>query len=348
MAPHPQPPSLILHADDFGFNAAVTSGILEAFRSGLLTGTSLLTNAPAADIAVEQWRRLESARQAGELPSSAARRRLGDAVTPFDLGAHLNLTQGVPLTAGAFPGKLLNAAGRFLGPGALYRRLCSQGGRWRGGIRAELQAQVEWLLHRGLTPTHLNGHQYVEMMPVVSGIIADLAREYRLLYVRAATEPGHWRTSLSPGLRLTNCCLSGVKQYYARRWAAALDRAGLAHADAFFGASHAGLIDLAMVRRFIVRAGKHGLTEMALHPGGLSREPDQREIEAGWHDPLAAARPGELALLRSAELAELLAENEFQLGRFSNCQPRTKNRGEPRLPRQAPRMRVFHPKSMPA
>lgn len=321
MAPPPQPPSLILHADDFGFNAAVTAGILEAFRSGLLTGTSLLANAPAADFAVDQWRRLESARQAGELPSSATRRRLGDAATPFDLGAHLNLTQGVPLTAGAFPHELLDAAGRFPGPGALYRRLCSQGGRWRGAIRGELQAQVEWLLDRGLTPTHLNGHQYVEMMPVVSGVIAELAQEYRVLYVRAATEPGHWRTSLSPGLRLTNCCLSGVKQYYARRWAAALDRAGLAHADAFFGASHAGQINLALVRHFLRRAGKHGLTEMALHPGCLPREPAQREIAAGWHDPLAAARPGELALLRSAELAEILMEKGFQLGRFSACRP---------------------------
>lgn len=356
--------ALILHADDFGMNAAVTEGIIEAFGSGLLTSTSLLANAPAAEFALEQWRRLDVARQSGDLPSQTNRRRLGDlnlpfdacrneftkedglpspspknrdgleiparrdshyasrlrnptAARPFDLGVHLNLTQGIPLTAGRFPSELLDTSNCFLGPGRLYRRLRSNGRRWYDAIRDELRAQVTWLFDRGVTPTHFNGHQYVEMMPVVSEIIAELAGEYRVRYVRAAIEPRHWRTSLQPGFRLANGCLSHVKQHYAHRWAAMLDRFGINHADAFFGSSHAGCITLAIMRRFARQARKHSLVEIAFHPGQSSREKTLRHDVDGWHDPLSAARANELALLCSSELAELLATSSFQLGRMS-------------------------------
>lgn len=315
--PQPQLPSLILHADDFGLNAAVTDGIIEAFSSGLLTSTSLLANAPAAEYALEQWQRLELARRSGDLPSQATRRRLGDPEAPFDLGVHLNLTQGVPLTGGAFPNELVDTSGRFLGPGRLYCRLCSNGRRWYEAIRDELETQTKWLLDRGVTPTHFNGHQYVEMMPVVSDIIAELAQEFRVQCVRAAVEPGHWRSSLLPGLRVTNWCLSHVKQHYAHRWAAMLDRFGITRADAFFGSSHAGRIDLAVMRRFVRLAPKHGLVEIAFHPGQAPRGEIPQEVIDGWHDPLAAARPSELALLCSSKLADLLATSSFQLDRIS-------------------------------
>lgn len=317
--PRQQPAALILHADDFGFNVAVTEGIVEAFRAGLLTGTSLLTNAPAAELAVEQWRRLECARRAEGLSSQAARRQLGDPDAPFDLGAHLNLTQGTPLTADVFPGELLDGAGCFPGPGALYRRLCLRGRRWAHALRDELRAQICWLLDRGLTPTHLNGHQYVEMMPVVSEIIVDLTRQYQVPYVRAAVEPGHWRTSLLPGVKLGNFCLSHVKQHYARRWATTLDRAGVAHAAAFFGSSHAGHIDLAIMRHFLRHTRKRLLAEIAFHPGRPPREADAQKSIGDWHDPLALARPSELAMLCSAQFAELLATNSLQLARFPSA-----------------------------
>ena len=89
------------HADDFGMNRAVTDGILQGFRQGLLTSTSLLANAPDAGRALAEWDRLEQDRRGGVLPSSALRKRLGDPDCPFDLGVHLNLTQGRPLRPAA-------------------------------------------------------------------------------------------------------------------------------------------------------------------------------------------------------------------------------------------------------
>lgn len=309
--------SLILHADDFGMNAAVTHGIIEAFSDGLLTSTSLLANAPAAELAIGEWRKLDGVRRMDALSSAERRCRLGDEGSPFDLGVHLNLTQGRPLAGSAFPAELLDSAGRFLSPGRLFLRLRASGRPWRAAIERELAAQIEWLVDRGIQPTHLNGHQYVEMMPVVSELVPLLAKRYGIGYIRAASEPGHWRTSLRPGWRASNWCLSFVKRYHADRWRRTLDTAGVAHAGAFFGASHAGLIDVSLMRRFLRLARNRALLEIALHPG---RSPDQRTDGGhadGWRDPLALVRPGELQVLCSPALADLIASENMFLGRLS-------------------------------
>lgn len=311
------PANLILHADDFGMNAAVTHGIIEAFSNGLLTSTSLLANAPAAELAVDEWRKLEGIRQTDTLASAERRRRLGDDGSPFDLGVHLNLTQGRPLTGPIFPAELLDSAGRFLSPGRLFLRLRASGRTRQAAIKRELAAQIEWLVVRGIRPTHLNGHQYVEMMPVVSELVPLLAERNGIRYIRAASEPGHWRTSLSPGWRVSNWCLSFVKRHYADRWRRTLDTAGVAHADAFFGASHAGLIDVSLMGRFLRLARNHALVEIALHPGRSPDQPTDGSHADGWRDPLALARSAELQVLCSPAPADLIASENMFLGRLS-------------------------------
>ena len=117
--PSAAPPSSVrriaLHADDLGMNPAVSDGIFQGFEQGLLTSTSLLSNAPDAARALDRWRQLESRRAEGSLESTARRRRLQDPAQPFDLGIHLNLTQGRPLTAARYPAELLDARGCFPG-----------------------------------------------------------------------------------------------------------------------------------------------------------------------------------------------------------------------------------------
>ena len=309
---------LVLHADDFGMNAAVTHGIVDGFSAGLLTSTSLLTNAPAAGLAVARWRQLEERRSAGALPSMPRRSRVGDGEAPFDLGVHLNLTQGRPLIGPRYRDELLDEEGRFLPPGGLFRRLLLGAGRWRAAIEQELSAQIEWLLDHCLTPTHLNGHQYIEMMPVIAQIVPQLARRFSISYVRAAREPGHWRTSLWPGMRVAQCGVSLVKQFYAGRSQSRLRSAGLDAADAYFGTSHAGRIDLALLGRFLQLSARRHRIEVALHPGREMADSSVDHARAdGWADPLARRRPAELSLLCSSDLAELLIAGDFRLGRLN-------------------------------
>ena len=49
----PAPRYLIVNGDDFGLSAQVNAGILHAYRSGILTNTSLMVTALAWEEAVE-------------------------------------------------------------------------------------------------------------------------------------------------------------------------------------------------------------------------------------------------------------------------------------------------------
>ena len=305
---------VILHADDFGMNAAVTEGIVEGFADGLLTSTSLLTNGPAAGLAITAWRRLEMQRQSGRLPSQRRRDELGDDGGPFDLGVHLNLTQGRPLTGPGYADELVDDAGLFLPPSRLFGKLLFGGGRWREPIERELSAQIAWLLDHRLQPTHLNGHQYVEMMPVLAELVPQLARRFSIGYVRAAREPGHWRTSVWPSARVGKCGVSFVKQFFARRFRRRLIDTDINTADAYFGTSHAALIDAGLVDRFLRLAAGCRQIEIGMHPG--CRADVHTGGLAGWSDPLADLRPAELEMLCSADLAAVLVAHRVHLGRL--------------------------------
>ncbi|HEX5442734.1 MAG TPA: ChbG/HpnK family deacetylase [Pirellulales bacterium] len=319
---HAHAPRVVLHADDLGLNHSVTRGILEGFEAGVLTSAALLANAPAAEQALDAWQALLEAHRAGRLASTAARRRLGDSPGDFDLGVHLNLTQGRPLTGQRFPRQLLNDRGEFLPPGQLFSRLIWRGGRCRDAIHAELAMQVELLMAHGLEPTHLNGHQYVELMPVVCELVPRLAADYAITAVRVPREPRHWLTSLRPGFRPGNWLLSYAKQWFARRYAARIDAAGCRHAGAYFGASHAGCVDMRVCEMFLCAGRGRGLVEIAFHPGfpGGEFEADRwsAPTQQAWSDPLATWRPAELALLCSPAFGDLIERHGWRLGRLGS------------------------------
>ena len=312
---------VVLHADDFGFNHETTWGITEGFETGLLTSTALLANAPAAAEALESWANLIERQRSGRLGSAPARRRLCDGHAAFDLGFHRTLTQGRPLIGRQFPSELLDGQGNFLPPGRLLLRLLRYADKCREAVGAELRAQVQFLKARGVAPTHLNGHQYVEMMPVISELVVELARSFSIAVVRVAREPRFWITSLRPGVRTTNWLLSHAKQFFAQRFATLVDAAGLARPAAYFGSSHAGRIDLRICELFLRASKGQGIVELGLHPGSPAAqcEDDQRSVPtlSRWHDPLAALRPAELALLKSPTLVETLLRHRCRLGRLT-------------------------------
>ena len=179
-------------------NRAVSDGILHGFRHGLLTSTSLLANAPDAARALSQWKGLLIERSNGWLPSAEARRRLDDPDCPFDLGVHLNLTQGRPL-GDRYPGELLDAEGRFPGVFSLFARLRRSGDKLRDAIRDEWRRQIQFLCDHGLRPTHLNGHQYVEMLPATAEIVPELMKHFGIKAVRVAWEPALLRNTALHG-----------------------------------------------------------------------------------------------------------------------------------------------------
>jgi len=303
-------------------NAAVTDGILSAFRDGLLTSTSILTNAPDCARAISRWQELQSQIAQCSLPSAGPRERLCDSLSPFDLGIHLNLTQGRPLTAKRYPARLLDDAGRFPGVFGLASRLLISGGKYRAAIEREMAAQIEVLLDHGIVPTHLNAHQYIDLFPAVAAIVPELLRRYSIRVVRVPWECGLTRTTLLRRVEPANFCLGQIKRLFAFRHLVAMTRQGVSHPAGFFGTSHAGRISFDLMQTFVTSAGP-GLTEIGMHPGcpvlqGESAPAHDGSDDDGWHDPLAHSRPGELSVLTSPELVGLLESQQIRLARLSD------------------------------
>jgi predicted glycoside hydrolase/deacetylase ChbG (UPF0249 family) len=336
---------VVLHADDLGLNAAVTDGIMQGFRRGLLTSTSILANAPDAHRALSLWKQLQDDFSAEAVPSKETRRYLDDPADPFDLGVHLNLTQGRPLSGKEYPRELLDRKGCFLGIFSLFSRLLRCDAVALRKVRNELARQIEFVLDRGLQPTHVNGHQYIELLPAVSALLPELLESYQIRTVRVAEEPHLTRTTLFAGYSPQTWALAMIKRYYARRFHAIADRLGVNYPDHFHGTAHAGQITFEVMRRFLEfpspsarGAGDEGwegiastitfsssakLIEIGLHPAmpvseiTAEKNISHQALADGWTDPLSAHRPQELQLLTSPELAEYFTQRRIRLGRLS-------------------------------
>jgi chitin disaccharide deacetylase len=312
-----KPRRLILHADDFGMNAAVNAGVVRGFTHGLLTSTSVLANAPGFTAALTRWHDLAARFARDDLRSLEVRRRLADSMTPFDLGVHLNLTQGRPLTGERYPRQMLDRNGLFPGVFGLAARLMKSGTRFCPEIKAELCAQIEAVVDSGNAPTHLNAHQYVDIFPAISTIIPDLLQRYAIPVTRVPWETHLTQTTLARRIEPANWCLAQIKRLFAFRHLVTMRRRRVPHPTAFFGTAHAGRIDLDLMRMFVAAAGP-GVTEIGMHPGTFEPDEDGEARDDGWHDPLAPARAIELSLLTSAALVELLESRQVRLARLSD------------------------------
>lgn len=318
---------VVLHADDFGMNAAVNAGILAAFRRGLLTSTSLLANAPSAETACQSWPQLAAEHACDTLPSTDLRSDLGDSQLPFDLGIHLNLTQGRPLTSGRYPAELLDQQGRFPGIGHLFSRLLRLKSASLELVAAELRAQIEWMCDRGFRPSHLNGHQYVELIPCIAAKIPELLQRYSIPVVRVACEPGLVQNVLCEG-SVTACALGVVKRHFGLSFRRRMKSSQAAFPDRFFGTSHAGRIGQSVMQKFIRKPFTAGFSEIGLHPGcdpenNTGCDPNVNGDDDTWLDPLANLRPAECEWLCHPGLVELLKNRGVELGRLRSLRTAT-------------------------
>lgn len=317
--------TVVLHADDFGMNQAVNRGILQAFRNGLLTSTSMLANAPASEAACSEWRPLVAEYVSQTLPSFSIRRELGESLVRFDLGIHLNLTQGRPLTGDRYPSELLDHSGFFPGVGVVFRRLMFASESVVQAVSSELEAQIEWMCDRGLRPTHLNGHQYVELIPKIAQLIPNLLQRYSITMVRVAHEPALWQTVRLPE-QASAFCLAIIKRHFAAKFRRRMLAGCVTFPDRFFGTSHAGRVDRRTLSLFLNHAINGGTTEIGLHPATLPEEDSgdtgtdggAKSLESAWFDPLANLRHNELAWLCSSTLHEEFLDKRLRLGRLQS------------------------------
>lgn len=56
-------------------------------------------------------------------------------------------------------------------------------------IRTEIAAQVGWFIQNvGCHPTHIDGHQHVHVLPMVSRVLVSVMKENKITYTRNPAE----------------------------------------------------------------------------------------------------------------------------------------------------------------
>jgi predicted glycoside hydrolase/deacetylase ChbG (UPF0249 family) len=205
---------LIVTADDVGLHPGMNEGAIRAHREGIVTACSVVANGAAFDDAVARLR---------DSPS-------------LEVGVHLTLVEERPLTAIRFPDKYTSFVPRYLARAIPLT-----------AIELELRAQIERVAGTGLRVTHLNGHQHLHLLPRIFAVVARLAREYSIPYVRIVDDRG------SRSRRLPMAILSALGR---------CARASFTN-DHTIGVADAGhLTDIVPLLDHVA-----GVTELVTHPG---------------------------------------------------------------------------------
>ncbi len=244
----------------------MTAGILEAHAAGTVTAASMLVHGPG-------WE--DGIRRALAAPS-------------LDIGLHLNLLLGAPLTGAR---SLRAPGGEFHSLGALGLRALT-GRIDEAEVVAECEAQLAALAEAGVRVTHLDSHRHTHALPVIRRAVARVAAE-RGLALRRPVESPRWspadvKSQLHRALVATAWAVTSPGAYAVR----SPDQfAGISLQGAATTAAFAARLE-ALLRRLPA-----GTTELMVHPGHA--DPALAAI-----DGYTAPREHELAVLADPALRD--------------------------------------------
>jgi predicted glycoside hydrolase/deacetylase ChbG (UPF0249 family) len=279
---------LVVNADDFGVTKLTSQGILDAHHRGIVTSTSLMANGEAFDAAVEM--------------SNRAPR--------LSIGAHLVLTQAIPVSPASEIPTLVDSHGRLWStPREFLQKLAAQRIRLREA-EVELSRQIVRIRQAGVSPTHLDGHQHLHVLPGISDIVIRLALQFSIPCVRCPEE------ALPPAylLRCLGKPTAGIfKQYLAarvvsglaRRFRSKLAESGLNSPDSFCGLSQTGFLNVEALKT-ILHNLPDGTSELMCHPG--------------YADSLLAKTGTRLIAQRETECRALMSPEIIRIGESEGIQ----------------------------
>ena len=269
---------LIINSDDFGYTPAVSRGIVEAHRAGVLTSTSLLPNLSGFEDAVRLARE--------EAPS-------------LGIGVHINLVQGVPLAR--VPTLTDPRTGEFHSMPRLTR-LALTGRIAAEDVAAEGAAQIRRLRDAGVRITHLDSHKHAHVLPGIWRPLAETACREGIRAMRWPV-PTARVSAWQPGAR-------GKEALAALLWRAARRHAPpLRHPDWLVELpAHGARLDAPGLLRLLDRLPE-GTSELVVHVGHVD-DTLARADKYTWQ------RERELAVLTSPEVRERLQRGDFALVHF--------------------------------
>ncbi len=188
---------MIINADDLGGSPETSAAILEAFRRGLCSSTTLMANQPATEAAACL------ARESG---------------LASHVGLHLVLDAAEPLTDGIRRFRsFCDADGRL----AFRRRppTLRLGASEQWALAAEIRAQIARCRALGLPLTHADSHHHVHTEWAVGSVLIRVAREEAVPYLRLAPNCGAGGSSIGTlykwlyNRRIRRSGLAGVEYF---------------------------------------------------------------------------------------------------------------------------------------
>jgi predicted glycoside hydrolase/deacetylase ChbG (UPF0249 family) len=265
---------LIVNADDYGYFRCVSKGILTAATRGIVTATGVMANAP---------RFVEHAAMLRDCDS-------------LDVGVHLNLTEGVPLTSDLRRG-LSRWSGRF------PRKLAMAGAILSGTVKTsdvsrEWRAQIERCLHDGLGVQFLNSHEHMHMLPSLFPVVKVLANDYAIRHIRFPTAQIAGGSSGSSLFR--GAVMKALETINRRRTDI--------RAVHFLGMEASGKLDLPYLERSLSHLAPGEIYELMCHPGEFDAQEVTDARLLRYHD-----WQGELGVLTSPAARELLRRHGIRL-----------------------------------
>lgn len=158
---------IIVNADDFGISETVNQAVVNAFKSGIISSTSIMANMPAFDDAVKK----------------AYENNLANKI-----GLHFNIMEGVPLT------DLIKQCPRLCEDGNTFSYKRNTVFKWtkkeKKAIREEFCAQYDKVVNAGIIPTHLDSHVHSHTEIPIFLIISKLLKDKNITKIRRSRNLG--------------------------------------------------------------------------------------------------------------------------------------------------------------
>lgn len=267
---------IILCADDYGQNSSISQAIIDLIQKNRISATSCMTNYDYWKIHAK-W------------------------LVPFskyvDIGLHINLTEGRPLTESY--GSDFSSLSNMLFK-AYLRKLD------KALIAIEIEAQLdEFVAKIGRLPNFIDGHQHVHQFPMIRDIIFDIY-EKRLresnCYIRSVYNPKtFWRFGSNGYFKSQIIQLSGALPFKR-----VLVKRNIPHNVSFEGFYDFSSPDYypKLFQGFAERSANRGM--IMCHPGRIDEEKDSMSL----------ARYAEYQYLMSDQFEAFSIANQVKWTRF--------------------------------
>ncbi len=232
----------IINADDFGLSDSINKAIIQSFKEGILKSASLLINSKKTQEAVE----------------------LAKKNPQLDLGIHLCLVQGSPVSKHKNIYSLLGSNGYFLKNHFDFLIKLWSGRINLYEVELEFNEQIKKALEYNLNITHIDTHQHIHLYPSILKILVRLAKKFGIPWIRYPAQ-AHWPALATFG------DTRGISKFilintYKHRIKNILKKNNILYPNYIIGMYNAGTLNNVVLKKMLSLMRGDDITEIIFHP----------------------------------------------------------------------------------